>query len=160
MTDHLGPRKRSWNMGRIKATDTSPEVTVRKMLFDAGYRYTVHGRSLPGNPDIVFSRRRKVVFVNGCFWHRHTCRRGTSIPKTRRSFWERKFSRTIEVDRENIRSLKEAGWDVLIIWECEIRNEDMKRSLFEYLGPQRYPSVAKHQSRVCRTPRRSDNAVT
>ena len=126
-------------MGRIPAVDTGPEVAVRKLLFAAGYRYTTHVRSLPGNPDIVFSRRRKVVFVHGCFWHRHRCRRGTSIPKTRRLFWERKFSRTIEVDRENVRRLNDAGWAVIIVWECEIGSADMKRKLFEYLGPKLYP---------------------
>lgn len=107
------------NMARIRSKNSQPELTVRRLLHSLGYRYRLHRRNLPGTPDICFPSRKKAVFVHGCFWHRHAgCRRSTT-PKTRRSFWEEKFSKNVVRDRRNLTRLSELGWDVMVVWECE-----------------------------------------
>lgn len=120
--DHLTPEARSRNMGKIKQKDSKPEILLRSMLHRAGYRFRKNVTTLPGKPDIVLPKYRTVIFVHGCFWHRHDCRRGQSVPTVRREFWENKFERNVERDRENETSLQKAGWQVLIVWECELKN--------------------------------------
>ena len=110
---------RSTNMARIGSRDTKPELAVRRLLHGLGYRYRLHRRDLPGTPDICFPARKKVVFVHGCFWHRHKGCRRTTTPKTRVSFWEQKFHKNIIRDRVNLTDLGEQGWSVLVVWECE-----------------------------------------
>ena len=110
---------RSTNMARIGSRDTKPELAVRRLLHGLGYRYRPHRRDLPGTPDICFPARKKVVFVHGCFWHRHKGCRRTTTPKTRVPFWEQKFHKNIIRDRVNLTDLGEQGWSVLVVWECE-----------------------------------------
>ncbi|NPC49886.1 DNA mismatch endonuclease Vsr [Corallococcus sp. AB032C] len=122
MADILTPEQRSYCMSRIQGKDTKPELTVRKIARALGFRYRLHAKSLPGTPDLVFSSRRKVIFVHGCFWHRHSCRYGQVEPKTRREFWLNKLQGNVARDRRNIRNLHRLDWRVLTIWECQTRN--------------------------------------
>lgn len=121
MVDHLDPEARSRNMGRIKGANTTPEIAVRRALHARGRRFRLHRRDLPGRPDIVLPRDHIALFVHGCFWHRHPGCTRTTIPATRRDFWEAKFRRTIERDAEQAAALAAMGWRVEIIWECEAR---------------------------------------
>ena len=125
MADKLTPEQRSWNMSRIRGKNTKPELLVRRLLHARGYRYRLHGRAgsirLPGSPDLVFAGRRKVIFVNGCFWHFHDCRVGQHAPKANADFWAAKRTRTRERDARQCRQLEDAGWEVLTVWECELR---------------------------------------
>jgi len=109
-------------MARIRSQDTQPEVTVRRLLFSLGYRYRLHRRDLPGSPDICFPSRKKVVFVHGCFWHRHEGCARTTTPKTRTSYWEDKFRKNVVRDRRNLLDLAALGWDAMVVWECETRD--------------------------------------
>ena len=106
-------------MARIRAKNTRPEVTVRRLLHSLGYRYRLHRRDLPGTPDICFPGRQKVIFVHGCFWHRHEGCPRTTTPRTRTSFWENKFTTNVVRDRRNMSGLAEIGWDAMVVWECE-----------------------------------------
>ena len=120
MTDHLSKRARSENMSRIKGKDTGPEKAVRSLLFRMGYRFRLHRADLPGNPDVVLTRLRTVVFIHGCYWHRHAeCRRGSSTPSTNTDFWTAKFARNVARDLEVRTALTELGWKVVVVWECE-----------------------------------------
>ena len=121
MPDQFSPVERSRIMRLVKSADTTPELVVRKLVHSMGFRFRLHVQGLPGRPDLVFSRLGKVMLVHGCFWHRHSCRNGQSLPATRKSYWERKFTRTIARDRSNIRKLRQAGWSVLVVWECQTR---------------------------------------
>lgn len=117
------PETRSFNMSRIRGRDTIPELMIRRILWAHGYRYRLHRKDLPGRPDIVLRRYRAAIFVHGCYWHRHGCP-ATTTPATRRDFWLRKFEDNAARDRRNVESLREAGWRVLVIWECSIRGKD------------------------------------
>ena len=119
MVDSLSPEERSIRMGLVRNRDTQPELAVRKAASVLGYRYRLHSRRLPGCPDLVFARLRVVVFVHGCFWHRHPRCARTRIPKSRQSFWIRKFEENVERDRRSRRALRAAGWRVVVIWECQ-----------------------------------------
>lgn len=134
--DRLSPENRSRLMSRVGARDTAPEMTVRRCLHRDGYRYRLHRRDLPGTPDLVFPSRRKVVFVHGCFWHRHSCPRGT-VPSTNTRFWERKLNRNRERDAEHMRALRDAGWAAAVVWECELRADSHTAidRLRDFLGP-------------------------
>ncbi len=121
MTDVLTPQQRSYCMSRIQGKDTKPEMMVRRVLHALGYRYRVHVRSLSGIPDVVLSGRKKIIFVHGCFWHRHNCRYGRVIPATRRRFWAKKLTENRIRDRRNRRELRADGWQVLVVWECQTR---------------------------------------
>ena len=125
MADKLTPEQRSWNMSRIRGKTTKPELLVRWLLHARGYRYRLHGRAgsirLPGSPDLVFAGRRKVIFVNGCFWHFHDCRVGQHAPKANADFWAAKRTRTRERDARQRRQLEDAGWEVLTVGACELR---------------------------------------
>jgi DNA mismatch endonuclease, patch repair protein len=108
-------------MQAVKSKDTKPELTVRRLVHSAGYRYRLHRRDLPGCPDLVFPSRRKVIFVHGCFWHGHTCRRGSRVPKTHTEYWQSKVRRNQLRDAISQKKLKKAGWKILTIWECEVK---------------------------------------
>ena len=115
---------RSATMAKVGSKDTKPEMIVRRHLFSNGYRYRLHARDLPGRPDIVFRKRRKAIFVHGCFWHRHEgCPRATT-PKTRRAYWLDKFSRNKARDARTEEALSDMGWDMLVVWECETKDAD------------------------------------
>ena len=118
--DSLSPEKRSWNMSRIRGTDTSIEIKVRKYLFSRGFRYRKNVKSLPGKPDIVLPKYHAVVFVHGCFWHRHPGCKDTTTPKTRTDYWKTKFERNVRNDELHKEQLIEAGWRVFTVWECEV----------------------------------------
>jgi DNA mismatch endonuclease (patch repair protein) len=134
--DRLSPERRSANMRAIRQKDTKPELLVRSLLFGAGYRYRLHGRALPGSPDLVFPARRKVVFVHGCFWHRHEGCRKAYTPKTRQDFWVRKFIANQERDGRALSALTSAGWDAFVVWECEaVDAELLRQRLTTFLGP-------------------------
>ncbi len=125
---------RSANMRAIRSKDMRPELAVRKLVHAMGYRYRLHGKGLPGRPDLVFGPRRKVIFVHGCFWHAHNCKTA-HLPKSNRSYWVPKLKRNRERDEKNLVALKEQGWRALIIWECETREErGLKRRLKQFLG--------------------------
>jgi len=115
--DRLTPTQRSKLMARVRAKNTIPELIVRRLVFSLGYRYRLHLSGLPGKPDLVFASRRKIIFVHGCFWHGHTCKRGVR-PTTNMDFWNAKLQRNRERDSENIRTLRRNRWRVLVIWEC------------------------------------------
>src|SRR5690606_9744744 len=111
-------------MSRIRGRNTRPEKVVRSLLHRMGYRFRLHRRDLPGTPDMVLPRHRAVIFVHGCFWHRHGRCRYAYTPKSRVEFWEEKFRQNVERDRRNAWALRRAGWRVLVVWECEIRDLD------------------------------------
>ena len=118
-------------MAAIKSKDTKPEIAVRKLLHSLGYRFRLHRKDLPGSPDIVLPKYKTVIFVHGCFWHRHeNCKYATS-PKTREEFWENKFNANIKRDLEIQEKIKDIGWKSVIIWECEIKNESKLKSIFK-----------------------------
>ncbi|WP_438346838.1 very short patch repair endonuclease [Methylorubrum populi] len=127
-------------MSHVKARDTKPEKLVRSIAHALGYRFRLHRKDLPGRPDLVFPGRRKVVFVHGCFWHRHPGCRKASTPSTRQEFWKAKFARNVERDARKEAELQEAGWNVLIIWECDTRDpERLSEMLRSFLGPPNHP---------------------
>jgi len=111
-------------MAAVRSKDTRPELAVRKIVNGLGYRYRLHVGTLPGRPDLVFPARRKVVFVHGCFWHRHRNCRYASSPKTRRKFWEAKFAANVARDRRTARELKRMHWAVLTVWQCELKKPE------------------------------------
>ncbi len=115
---------RSALMARIRGKDTKPELVVRRLVHAMGYRYRLHRRDLPGSPDLVFKSRRKVVFVHGCFWHRHPGCKKASTPSTRREFWQEKFDQNVERDVRKEIQLMAAGWAVLVIWECQTKDAE------------------------------------
>ena len=128
--------ERSRLMSRIGGKDTKPEMIVRRLLHSRGYRYSLHPRDLPGRPDIVFRRRRKAIFVHGCFWHRHPGCRRTTTPRTRTEFWQAKFDANVERDAKAVRDLHARGWSVETVWECETSGGDeLLRRLEHFLGP-------------------------
>ena len=123
MSDNLTPKKRSWNMSRIKGKDTSIEIKVRKYLFSQGFRFRKNVKTLPGKPDIVLPKYNTVIFVHGCFWHRHPQCKDATTPKTRTDFWLKKFEQNVRNDFLNKEALVNEGWRVLTIWECEITKQ-------------------------------------
>lgn len=130
MIDTLNKLARSERMSRIRGKDTRPEMVVRRMLYGMGYRYRLHQRELPGSPDLVFWNRRKVIFVHGCFWHRHadsSCKLARA-PKSRLDFWMPKLEANAMRDEKNEETLLSLGWEILVIWECELRNDAFLKS--------------------------------
>jgi DNA mismatch endonuclease (patch repair protein) len=118
--DVHSPSQRSYNMSRIRSKNTRPEEIIRKLLWSHGYRYRLHSKDLPGKPDIVFAGRKKLLFIHGCFWHRHDCRY-FKWPKTNVDFWKQKIEDNIERDSKNYDILSQSGWRYLVIWECETK---------------------------------------
>ncbi|RYG87552.1 MAG: DNA mismatch endonuclease Vsr [Alphaproteobacteria bacterium] len=123
MVDRLTPERRSWLMSRVKSKNTSPEMRARRLAHAIGLRFRLHRRELPGKPDLIFPRYRVALFVHGCFWHRHPGCTKASTPKSRTPFWETKFQRNVERDKENEAQLTALGWRVLVIWECETKSD-------------------------------------
>jgi len=122
--DKLSPEKRRLNMQHIQNKNTKPELKIRKLIYSKGYRYRIHVKELPGKPDIVFLGRKKVIFINGCFWHKHNCKQ-FYLPKTNRNFWSSKINLNFTRDKKNYSALQSLGWDILIIWECEITEKNL-----------------------------------
>jgi DNA mismatch endonuclease (patch repair protein) len=134
MTDVHSKEIRSYNMSRIKGKDTVPEMLVRKFLFSQGIRFRLHDKKLPGKPDLVFPKYRKVIFINGCFWHGHNGCKYFIIPKTRTEWWINKISKTQEKDIESISLLKKLGWKVITIWECELKKGNQEKRLISLIS--------------------------
>lgn len=124
MVDRLTVRERSWNMSRIRGKDTKPEMAVRSVLHRMGFRFRLHRKDLPGKPDIVLPKHNTVVFVHGCFWHRHKDCKYAYTPKSRVKFWQAKFKENSSRDRRDQAALRAAGWNVVVVWECELRDLD------------------------------------
>ena len=124
MTDIFDPEKRSEIMSRIRGRDTRPELIVRRIAHALGFRFRLHRKDLPGRPDIVFPRHQAVIVVHGCFWHRHPgCKRASS-PKTRVRYWQNKFEGNVVRDKRNETALRDLGWKVMVIWECETKDHE------------------------------------
>jgi DNA mismatch endonuclease (patch repair protein) len=120
--DRISKEHRSWNMAQISGKDTTPELTVRSLLHRLGYRFRLHRKDLPGQPDIVLPRHQTVIFVHGCYWHRHKGCRFAYTPKTRTDFWQRKFEENVARDIRTRKRLRKLGWRIIIVWECETRD--------------------------------------
>ena len=114
--------KRSQIMRAVKGKNTAPELLVRKIIFSLGYRYRLHASHLPGTPDIYFTKKQKAIFIHGCFWHGHTCKRGNRIPSTNKDYWITKIENNIKRDERAITLLSEKGWSVLVVWECGLKD--------------------------------------
>lgn len=121
MTDVLSKEQRKRCMSKIKSKDTKPEMLVRRFLFSHGFRFRLHRKDLPGNPDIVLPKFKTVIFINGCFWHGHRDCKFATIPETNRDFWLSKISGNIIRDNESVERLKQSGWKVIVIWQCELK---------------------------------------
>lgn len=128
MADNHTKEQRSKNMSHIRSTNSKPEERVRKYLFARGLRYRKNVRNLPGCPDLVFTKYKTVVFVNGCFWHHHDCGRFV-WPKSNEEYWRKKINRNVERDKQNALLLQEQGWQVLVIWECQLKKDVAEENL-------------------------------
>ena len=139
MADSLSKERRSWNMSRIHGKDTSIEVTVRHWLYHHGYRYRKNVKELPGKPDIVLRPYKTVIFIHGCFWHRHQGCKDTTIPKTNTEFWENKFKQNVANDIKHKEALERMGYQVIVLWECEIKKglEETMAMVSSKIGPPR-----------------------
>lgn len=134
MSDVFSSEKRSWIMSRVRGRDTKPEILVRSFIHRMGYRFRIHRRDLPGNPDIVLPRHGKVVFVHGCFWHGHKGCPRSKRPTSNEKFWNRKLNSNIERDKRFQKDLRRMGWKVLVVWQCETRrSEVLLRKLERFL---------------------------
>lgn len=142
MADTKTPAERSENMSRIRSTNTKPEVIVRKYLFNHGFRYRKNDKRYPGKPDIVLPKYRTVIFVNGCFWHMHGCSR-SRLPRSNQEYWKPKIERNIERDAEKKQKLEADGWNVIVVWECELKRRIAEERL------SRLCDEIKQQSRRC-----------
>lgn len=125
--DIWSKEKRSKVMARIKSKHTNPELIIRSLVHRLGYRYRLHWKNLPGKPDLVFAKRRKVIFINGCFWHRHKNCKFAQIPKSNIEYWKIKFEQNQKRDARNQEKLKKLGWSILVLWECQIKNIEALR---------------------------------
>lgn len=126
---------RSRTMRAVRSKDTTPELIVRRLVHSLGFRFRLHRKDLPGSPDLVFPSRRKVIFVNGCFWHGHDCPRGARQPKTNAEYWAAKVARNRERDRQAAQELLGAGWEVSTLWECELKDkETLQARIISFLG--------------------------
>ena len=121
--DSLTPEKRCWNMSRIPSKNTKPEEVVRKYLFSKGFRYRKNDKRLPGKPDIVLPKYKTVIFVNGCFWHNHKDCQGSRLPKSNTEFWKTKLESNTLRDKRHYKELSDAGWRIIIVWECSLKNK-------------------------------------
>ena len=153
MKDPLTREERSKRMSLVRSKDTKPELRVRRLVNSLGFRYRLQARDLPGRPDLVIRSRRKVIFVHGCFWHRHNCKMGNRTPKTRVGFWLEKLEGNARRDTEVMRQLRNDGWAVLVIWECETKPSRLDRlasRIIAFLGsPAKLePKVLADQTQV------------
>ena len=133
MVDTVSVARRSEIMSRVRNKDTRPELFVRRLIHNAGFRYRLHVSKLPGSPDLVFSGRKKVIFVHGCFWHSHAGCQNARVPKSRAEFWMSKLESNKERDERNMHALMDEGWKVLVIWECELRDPELLNRIKDFL---------------------------
>ena len=140
MSDIFSKQKRSEIMSNISGKETKPEILVRKFLFANGFRFRKNDKRYPGKPDIVLPKYKTVIFVHGCFWHGHNCPAG-KLPETNKKFWSEKISRNIERDKRNKKELENLGWNVLTIWQCELKNKNIRNETMEKLTNTLYNTV-------------------
>jgi DNA mismatch endonuclease (patch repair protein) len=134
MTDQFTTEERSAIMRRVRSVDTDPELRVRRMVHQLGFRFRLHRKDLPGRPDLVLAGLKQIVFVHGCYWHQHSCD-GAKRPATNRRYWNSKLDKNVERDKKNLRLLRRLGWRVMTVWECELRNpERLERRLLRFLN--------------------------
>ena len=133
MADVHSKEIRSYNMSRIKAKDTKPELLVRKFLFSQGLRYRLHDKKLPGKPDLMFPKYKAVLFIHGCFWHGHEGCKYYVVPKTRTDWWLAKIKGNQKKDTDSITRLQQAGWKVIVVWECELKPSLLEATLKKLL---------------------------
>lgn len=137
MVDKFSKHKRSEIMSHIKSKNTKPEITVRKIIYSLGYRYRLHRKDLPGKPDLAFIKKKKVIFINGCFWHGHSGCKKSALPDTNYEFWNDKIKNNVNRDTLNYQRLKDMGWKYLVIWQCELKNdnlENIKSDIIHFLN--------------------------
>lgn len=134
MRDRLSKARRSWNMSRIRGRDTKPEKVVRSLLHRMGYRFRLHGKKLPGRPDLVLPRHRTVIFVHGCFWHRHKGCKNCTTPTNRREWWLAKLEGNAARDKAHRRALQKLGWRVVVVWECETEGGVKREQLVAHVA--------------------------
>jgi DNA mismatch endonuclease (patch repair protein) len=154
MADQFTPQQRSLIMSRIRGKDTKPELVIRSLLHRMGFRFRLHRSDLPGTPDIVLPKFKKVIFVHGCFWHMHNCKRGRSFPRTNERFWTLKRQRNVARDRKNILKLRKLGWRAQVIWQCQLRNLAASQCLLDDV----LPSPKKRSPKSSQSP--SDDRYT
>jgi DNA mismatch endonuclease (patch repair protein) len=143
VTDVLTPEQRSRCMAAIRSKNTKPEIIVRRLLRSLGHGYRLHGKNLPGRPDIVLPGLRKVIFVHGCFWHRHRCRYGSVQPKTNAAFWIKKLQGNIQRDKTNRRELRRIKWQSLVVWECQTKKpEALLKKITRFLKSDHLPKIS------------------
>ncbi|MEE9240129.1 MAG: DNA mismatch endonuclease Vsr [bacterium] len=136
--DTLTPEQRSRTMARVRGKDTGPEMRVRRLVHGMRYRYRLHRSDLPGKPDLVFPRLGKTIFVHGCFWHVHNCPAGRKRVRTNEDYWLPKLARTKKRDRKNLAALRKQGWEVLVLWECQLKDEGvLRKAIRKFLGSRR-----------------------
>ena len=123
MADRLTSEQRSRNMSAIRNKNTGPELFVRRIVHNMGFRFRLHRRDLPGTPDVLLPRHKKAIFIHGCFWHCHKCKVGLAKPASNSLYWENKRANNVRRDKKAVREMRQLGWQVLVVWECEIRNE-------------------------------------
>jgi len=133
MADVFSKEKRSEIMSVIKSTNTKPELFVRKLIHSMGYRFRLHDSKLPGKPDLVFKKYKKVIFIHGCFWHGHRKCKRSYLPNSNKEFWKNKITKNKKRDIRNYKLLSKLGWEYLIIWQCDIRKEDLKKIINNFL---------------------------
>lgn len=134
MADNLTTEQRKRNMTAIKSRHTKPEIIVRSIIHRLGFRFRLHDAKLPGKPDIVLTRHKKIILVHGCFWHMHNCKRGNVTPKTNVDYWQTKRFRNVARDKENLSAYKKDSWKTLIIWECEIKDlQSLEKKIKKFL---------------------------
>jgi DNA mismatch endonuclease (patch repair protein) len=146
-TDVFTPAERSAVMAAVKGKDTKPERLVRRLAHALGYRFRLHRKDLPGAPDLAFPGRAKALFVHGCFWHGHDCARGARAPKANAEYWRGKIARNRARDAAALDALAARGWDALVLWECELKRDDLPRRLHAFLGPPGRAAYADAQRR-------------
>lgn len=136
-------------MARVRSRNTTAEQMVRSTLHRLGYRFRLHSRRLPGEPDVVFPSRRIALFVHGCFWHRHQgCKRGAALPVARRDYWSKKFMKTVTRDKRNQAALQQTGWTVLVVWECQLKNADWLPEVKLALDTAELRSASKFRAQI------------
>lgn len=155
MVDTIDKKKRSWVMSRIRSTNTKPEKIVRSMIHRMGFRFRLHRKDLPGNPDIVLPKLKTVVFVHGCFWHCHSGCKKNRLPKSNTAFWTEKFQRNVTRDKENYQKLEEQGWKYAVVWECETEKPEVlekklksvlsMKTRYQRPDPQEIPQAAEER---------------
>ena len=142
MVDFLSPSERSERMSRIRSSNTAPEVALRRAMHALGFRFRLHSKGLPGKPDIVLPRYKTVIFVHGCFWHRHRGCKVATTPKTNTEFWVEKFDRNVVRDARTREQLERLGWRVIVVWECELRSANQVagavRRVADEICPERF----------------------